>query len=270
MDRQSQPVGPVRVEFLSGDARVQGRFFPATSAEPLTTLLLVPGFPGTPDDVLDLGKLLAAQGVNVLMFNPQGLHGSEGAFSHANTLEDIGAALCWLGRPESQERFQVDAETLVLGGYSDGGGLALAYAATHSRVRRVISIAGNDLAEFIREFQRNEQFANVIRQELLAARAPNGPARFEDLEADLQELGDHQNVYGSRENAAKLADRSILLIGGWEDVGATIDQYLLPLYRALKSAGAEDVTFLVYHDDHGFGTVRAQMASDIRDWLVQD
>lgn len=35
------------------------------------------------------------------------------------------------------------------------------------------------------------------------------------------------------------------------------------------SAGAADVTFLVYHDDHGFGSVRVKMASDIRDWLLR-
>lgn len=268
MPRQSRAVKPVCVGFRSGGARVQGRFFPATCAEPLTTLLLVPGFPGNPDDVLGLGRLLAGQGVNVLMFNPRGLHGSEGAFSHANTIEDIGAALRWLERPESQKRFQVDATTLTLGGYSHGGGMALAYAASDPSVNGVISIAGTDHGEFIREFQRNEQFAEMIRKQLLDTRVPNGPARFDDLEAGLQELADHQDVYGLRENAANLADRSILLIGGWEDVQITVDQFLLPLYRALKEADAADVTFLVYHDDHDFGTVRVQVASDIRDWLV--
>jgi hypothetical protein len=77
-------------------------------------------------------------------------------------------------------------------------------------------------------------------------------------------------VYGLRENAAKLADRSILLIGGWEDVEVTIDQYLLPLYRALRGAGAAKVTFLVYHTDHDFSNVRQRLASDIAGWLLRD
>jgi hypothetical protein len=47
-------------------------------------------------DVLGLGDLLARQGINVVMFNPRGMHASEGTFSFAHTVEDIGAALRWV------------------------------------------------------------------------------------------------------------------------------------------------------------------------------
>jgi pimeloyl-ACP methyl ester carboxylesterase len=260
---------PVSVEFISEGACVRGRFFAAVGMAPATTLLLVPGWPGNPNDVLGLGALLAEQGINVCMFNPRGLHQSEGISSFANTLQDIGAALLWLRQADVQKRFGVDTTRLVLGGYSYGGGMAMAYAARDSSVRRVISIAGNDHGEFIREFQRNAAFAELIRSMLLSTRGPEGPARF-DMEATLRELAEHQDVYGLRENAAKLADRSILLVGGWEDVEATIDQYLLPLYRALRGASAAEVTFLVYHTDHDFSNVRQRLASDIAGWLLRD
>lgn len=145
----------------------------------------------------------------------------------------------------------------------------MAYAARDLSVRRVISIAGNDHGEFARELERNAAFAESIRRYLWSTRAPEGPARF-DMDAGLKELVDHQDVYGLRENAANLADRSILLIGGWEDEQVTIDQYLLPLYRALRGAGAAKVTFLVYHTDHGFSNVRQQLASDIAGWLLRE
>lgn len=44
---------------------------------------------------------------------------------------------------------------------------------------------------------------------------------------------------------------------------------MLPLYRDLQEAGADDVTFLVYHDNHGFARVRERIANDIRNWLLQ-
>lgn len=72
----------------------------------------------------------------------------------------------------------------------------------------------------------------------------------------LQELADGQELFGLVENAAALADRSIVIFGGWEDVNVTIDDSLLPLYRALRAAGARDVTFRTYHTDHGFRNVR--------------
>jgi pimeloyl-ACP methyl ester carboxylesterase len=262
-------VEPVSVEFISEGACVRGRFFAAVGTTPATTLLLVPGWPGNPNDVLGLGALLAEQGINVCTFNPRGLHQSEGISSHANTLQDIGAALQWLRQADVQRRFEVDTTRLVLGGHSYGGGMAMAYAARDTSVRRVISIAGNDFGEFARELQRSAAFAEGFRRMLRSTREPEGPARF-DMEAGLKELVDRQDVYGLRENAANLADRSILLIGGWEDEQITIDQLLLPLYRALRGAGAAKVTFLVYHTDHDFSNVRPRLASDIAGWLLLD
>jgi pimeloyl-ACP methyl ester carboxylesterase len=264
---QGQKVRPVPVEFLSEGARVHGWFFVAEGA-PACTLVLVPGWPGNPRDVLGLGAALSGQGINVVMFNPPGMYQSEGTASFRTTLESIGAALRWLQQPDVQERFRVDTAAIAVGGHSYGGGMAMVYAAGDPRVRRVISIAGNDFGEFIREFQQNPAFASQTRAMLLSTRAPEGPIRF-DMEADVKELAEHQDLYGLRENAARLADRSILLIGGWEDAQVTVDQYLLPLYRTLKRANASDVTFLVYHDDHGFSNVRGRLASDIRDWLLR-
>jgi hypothetical protein len=98
--------------------------------------------------------------------------------------------------------------------------------------------------------------------------AEGQPIRF-DVEATLRELTDGQAIYGLRENASEFADRSILMLGGWEDVNTTVDDYLLPLYRALRSSGASDVTFTVFHTDHGFGNVRPELHARIREWLVR-
>lgn len=259
---------PAAVQFVSDGAVVRGRFFAAGGGAPAPTLVLVPGWPGNRDDVVGLGALLAPAGINVLMFNPRGFHDSEGTMSFPNVLEDIGAALRWVQGADARQRFRIDTTRLALGGHSFGGGMALAYAAADSSVRRVVSVAGSDHAELVREFQRNPEYARALRALLSSTRAPAGPVRFE-MDADLRELAEHQDIYGLRENAAKLADRSILLIGGWEDTQVSIEAILLPLYRALKGAGAGDVTFLVYHGKHNFTAERQRVASGIRDWLVR-
>jgi pimeloyl-ACP methyl ester carboxylesterase len=260
---------PVAVDFLSEGARLRGRFYAAEGNEEPFTLLYVPGWPANPEDFLGLGPRLSCHGINMMEFYPRGLHSSEGTASFANCLQDIRAALRYLGQADLQRQFNVDATRVVLGGYSYGGGMAMAYAAQDASVRRVISIAGNDHGEFARELQRNAPFAEGIRGWLASTRAPEGPARF-DLEASLKELVDNPGIYGLRENASKLADRSILIVGGWEDQGPTVDQYLLPLYRALRGVGAEKVTFIVYHTDHSFSNVPQRMAVDVAEWILRE
>ena len=222
---------PVPIEFLNEGVCVRGRFFAAEGTHEPTTFLFVPGWPADPDDFLGLGPLLSQRGINMVQFAPRGLNPSDGILTHAGTLQDIRSAMQWLRQADVHKRFKVDPASLVLGGYSYGGGMALAYAARDPAVRRVISIAGMDHGELAREMQRNASFAEEIRAWLASTRAPEGPARF-DLEAGLQELFDHPDVFGLRENAANLADRSLLLIGGWGDNGVTMDQHLLPFSRA--------------------------------------
>jgi len=257
---------PVRVAIDSDGYAMRGRFFPSGTGPAHATLLLIPGYPGNPDDVLGMGARLSGKGINVVMVNPRGTHGSGGTFTFAGSLRDIGAAYRWLWTSDVIDRFDIDTANVFLGGYSWGGGMSLAYAATDPRAQRLVSIAGNDHGEFIREYQMNESFAKAINEMLLSTQAPEGPVRF-DLEAALTELAEGQEVYGLRENAPRLSDRSILLIGGWSDTGVRVDKVLLPFYRALEEHGAKDVTFLVYHDDHGFARVRDKLAADIAEWI---
>ena len=260
---------PVPIEFISEGSRVYGRFFTTIGTDVPSTLLFVPGWPANPEDFLGLGPLLSQLGINMMEFYPRGLRQSEGVYTHSGALTDIGLAIRWLRQPDVQKQLKVDPDRLVLAGYSNGGGLAMAYALQDPSVQRLISIAGNDFGEFARQMQGNSDFAEGIRAWLQSTRLPDGPARF-DPEAGLQELMDHPEIFGLRENAVKLAGRSILLFGGWEDQGPTIDQYQLPLYRALKSAGAEKVTFIVYHTDHSFKNVYQRLATDIAEWLHRE
>ena len=262
-----QQTGPVEIEFLSHAARVHGRAFLAPGAGLKPTLLMVPGWPGNPNDVVGLGEALPSLGINMIMFNPRGMHASEGSFGFENTVADIGAALEWLARDEVRQRFGIDPGRITLGGYSFGGGMVMVYAAKDQQVRRLISISGADVGETVAALLGDPEKAKSFR-ELLSAPGKS-PVRIAGFDATLNELRRTGNVYALRETAPAVADRSILLVGGWEDGTVTVEQTVLPYYRALKKAGAQDVRFLVYHADHRFGSVSQRLASDIRDWLVR-
>jgi pimeloyl-ACP methyl ester carboxylesterase len=264
-------IQPISTHFLSQGAQICASFYPAEQAENPPTLLFVPGWPADPEDFLGLGLRLSHKGINHFEFCPRGHQESEGFYTHSGALQDIGAALAWLHQPQVAKKYHVDTEKLALGGFSNGGGLAMAYAASDTSVRYVVSCACNDFGQFGRDVSQHRMVARNVRMEavldyLWSTQAPLGPARF-DPQACLEELIDHPEVFGLRENAARLADRSILMFGGWEDEGPNIENYQLPLYRTLKAAGAKDVTFIVYHTTHNFSNVRQRLASDIARWI---
>lgn len=262
---------PVAIEFISEGYKLCGRFFTAVGMDEPKTLLFIPGWPADPEDFLGLGPRLSQQGINVMEMTPRGHQASEGIYTHSNALQDIRAAMQWLRQPDIQAHFNVEMNKFILAGYSNGGGLAMAYAASDPQVRNVISCAANDFGQFGREVIQHRAVAKSASMEgilswLWSTQAPQGSARF-NPEASLQELIDHPDIFGLRENAVNLADRSILMFGGWEDEGPTIENYQLPLYRALKAAGADKVTFIVYHTTHNFSNVRERLATDIVDWI---
>jgi pimeloyl-ACP methyl ester carboxylesterase len=223
------------------------------------SVVLVPGWGGGPSDQLGIGAALSRRGVDVAVLSPRGWHNSSGTASFSRALDDIGAAVGWARKSLG--------ESVVLGGHSWGGGMSLAFAARDPSVRRVFSISGTDHGLFIRQCQSDRDYAAAIRETLEASAAPSGSIRF-DVQDTLGELAAGQAIYGLQENAGALSDRSILLVGGWEDSSVTVDGTLLPLYRALRRAGADDVSFRVYHADHSFSTVRATLHEEILTWLM--
>ena len=257
---------PISISFDSEGYVLKGRFYPAKGKGPFATILLLQGFPGSEGDLLGLGERISASGMNAFTFNYRGTHKSEGRFSLENTIGDIQAALGYLNTAGTIREFNIDTSNIVLCGYSYGGGMALTFAASHSEITRIISVAGTDHGEFAREYLHNESMAEVINDAFDKLKAPEGPVRFEGHVA-LQELIKHADLYDLRLGAPKLADREILLIGGWDDVNITIENHLLPLYRALRNEGAQNVEFIVYQTNHSLENVREKLAEDIIEWL---
>ncbi len=263
----AQSAGTITMDIPSGEATVRGRFFPAQAETPLATLLIVPGWGGDSLDASGMGAVLSARGVNVLLINFRGVQQSTGRFSYANALDDLGAGLTWLRAPENQVRFQIDPDRLVLGGNSFGGGVAMVYAARDSTVHRIISIVGADHGVTARRIRGDTRYAAALLEVLARDQAPNGSVRFEP-EVAVQDLLDRENENSLVDLAPRLADRAVLLIGGWDDPIALIERDLLPVYRALTAHEGADATILAYPDGHGLRSHRERVADDIIDWLT--
>ncbi len=181
---------PISISFNSDGYVLKGKFYPAEGKGPFPTVLLLQGFPGNEKDVLGLGQKVSSSGINAFAFNFRGTHKSEGEFGLESTIDDIQAALDCLHKEEIVRKFKIDTSNIILCGYSFGGGMALTFAANHPEIRRIISIAGTDHGEFVREYLRNESMAEIINDMFGKWKAPEGPVRFEGHVA-LQKLIDN-------------------------------------------------------------------------------
>ena len=209
---------------------------------------------------------MAQHSIHTMTFDFRGTLESEGIVTLQNAQEDIQAAITYLQREDVIREYKIDRRRLILGGISFGGGMALTYAANHPQIKRIFSLAGDDYGEFAREYKRNPEYAAMIDGLFEALRTSSETVRFADYDM-IKDLTQNPEPYDLRLNAAALADRDILLIGGWDDSNVTIDHKILPFYRALQEAGAQDVQIVAFQDDHSFEKSGEEIAALIIRWL---
>jgi len=186
-------------------------------------------------------------------------------------MSQVHAVYEFIHRSENIAKFKIDTTNIYLGGYSYGGGMAITYAANHPEISAVFSIAGGDHGEILREYLRNPEFAKMLDNMFERLKAPTGPVRFAEgaLPKEIAEKGlaKLEPTLYLRKCAPLLAQKDILLIGGWDDNLGSIENNVLPLYRALKKANAQDVKILAFQDNHAFGDVRTELANVIIEWI---
>lgn len=266
----AQETIPADITIDNNGILLQGKFYKSDTPGYLPTVILLQGSPGNTRDVLGLGSRISQHSINAMTFNYSGTHQSEGKSTFQNSLGDISAALSFLHSPGNIEKFKIDTGLIILAGYSYGGGMAMTYAIKHPAIKRLISIAGNDWGQWFDDYLRNPELKKTTDQNIKKAietgilRFEPGAAPWETGDAGADKLD--RDLYVIK-NASRLADRTMLIIGGWDDTGPTMERYILPLYRALKEAKAQNVQITGFQDDHTFGKTRAELALVITDWI---
>lgn len=268
---QSQTASPADISIDRNGVVLKGKFHTAEGTGFLPTVLLLQGFPGNETDVLGIGKILSQSGINALTFNYSGTFQSQGKSSIPNSEMDIMSAFTFLYNPDNISRFKIDTSFIVLGGYSYGGGMAMTYAIKHSEIKSVFTISGTDWGAYYEEYLRNPEMKKTIDVSMTKLATSSSQIRIEK-EAMPDEITKDgiirlDSAYFLQKNVLRLARKDILIVCGWDDTMATIDQYILPLYRALKKAKAENVQIAALQDGHYFSKTREELAQTILKWV---
>jgi dipeptidyl aminopeptidase/acylaminoacyl peptidase len=270
---QSQTPTPADITIDRNGVLLKGKFHTAEGTGFLPTVLLLQGFPGNETDVIGIGKLLSQSGINALTFNYSGTFQSQGKTRFDFTMMDIKAAYGFLHNPEHIKRFMIDTSFIILGGWSYGGGMAMTYAIEHPEIKSVFTIAGVDWGEYYEEYIRNPEFKKTTDDNMAKLAALSGQVRFETgaMPDEITKDGIIRldSAYFLKKSAPRLAHKDILIVCGWDDPQATIDQYILPLYRALKKEKAENVQITALQDGHFFSKTREELAQIIIKWVMK-
>ena len=257
---------------ISKDAiLLKGKFYLADGQGNFPTVLLLHGFPGNESDVLGIGVRLAQSKINALTFNYSGTYKSEGKISWDNMQSDIHAALKFLKQTTNINLYNIDTSKIYLGGWCSGGGMALTYAAYHPDIKVVFSIAPSDQTEFMKLYLSNPDIKKNTDKSFGDITYPKGHLRFDQgaTPMEVAETGINQinPIYDLKKCAPLLATKDILLIGGWDDRQTTMEVFILPLYRALQSAGSKSIRLMAFQDDHYFQKSRSELANEVINWI---
>ena len=253
------------VSFSSGGSKLNGLVYIANGPGPHPTVVLLHGYPGNERN-LDLAQAMRRAGNNVLYFDYRGTWGSGGKFSIAHALEDVAEALRLVRDSKWAVAYRSDPNRVALVGHSFGGFLGAITTAEDTAVPCFAFLAGADLGALGLLARNNDQVSAQLEASIGADMdADGGPVNGDALRF-VDELVDQAEAYDLPSRAPALATRPLLLVAGERDEILPKADHHDRLLSALRAAGAERLTELVFDDDHSFSANRIALARQLVDW----
>lgn len=262
---------PIDITIDHDGVILKGKFYLAEGTGNFTTVILLQGFPGNEIDVLGIGNKLSEFGFNALTFNYSGTYKSQGKYNFENTQKDIKAVFEFIHQSENIHQYKIDTTHIYLGGYSYGGGMAFTYAANHPEIKEIFSIGGNDHGVFMEEYNRNPEMKKMIDKMFNDLKTQPEKVRFAPggTPEEIAEMNiiESNPTYHLLNSASLLAQKDILLIGGWDDHNVSFEHIILPLYRSLKNEKVKSVRIAAVQDNHAFQNSEVEIAQTIIKWI---
>lgn len=261
---------PLNIDLISNGHILKAKVYPAIKGTLSPAIILLHGFPGNNNSPIGLAERLQKSGITVLVFNYQGSFDSEGLFSFDNCQNDIGAALSFLTQAGNIERFNIDTSRTVICGYSLGGAMALTAATHNPEIKNIITIAGgNDQAIYLNKMALYPAYRVGFERKIVSSFTPRGPIKGDSMYIHhyFDTIIPEVDRYDLLKNAEKLKELKVLFLAGWQDNEIPMEEYIIPIYRKLKSQNPEKVYIKAFDTDHTFGNVKDILTNSIVEWV---
>lgn len=226
------------------------------------------GYPGNADSPYGLAERLSKSGINILVFNYEGSFNSEGTFSWENCMMDIGAALSLLRQEKNIQQFSIDTSKIIVCGCSQGAALALSAAVHNTELRNIIAVAGgNDLSIYLQKMNRDPVFRSAFEKRVVTSGKSNIRGDSAYIHDYFSQVMPNYEYFDLIKNAEKLKNKEIFFITGWLDTTITMEEFIIPSYRKLKTLYPKSVSIKALEIDHNFTNARNELANTIIEWV---
>jgi pimeloyl-ACP methyl ester carboxylesterase len=251
--------------FESGGSNLNALMYLADGPGPHPTVILLHGYPGNERN-LDLAQEMRRAGTNVLFFNYRGTWGSGGSFSVSHALEDVSEVLNLVRDREWASKLRSDPDRVALVGHSLGGFLGAITTANDRDVSCFAFLAGANLGAAGMQVKSNDNVRTALEGMFGSAMNADGGPINGDAIGIVDELSAEADAYNVASWAPALASRPLLLVAGLRDESLRKSDHHDRVIAALRDAGAERLTELVFNDDHSFSATRIELARGLVDW----
>lgn len=267
-DAPNDPKNPASmqpVSFTSKGCKLFGTFFFASGEGPHPTILLLHGFPGNEVN-FDIAHAVRRMGFNVMVFHYRGCWGSEGEYLWSHLVEDVDSAIQFLQSKAAGEKYNVDADKIILIGHSMGGFAAVYNSINYDEIHNIASIAGFNsglFGEFIEGNNELIQFSADTMEPAMEFVKCNSAVTL------LNEMITNKKEWNLLNHLDTLKKKRWLIIAAKHDTIAPLDIHHKPLVGALKMAGANNFQEHILETGHSFSDNRIRLTKIICEWLSQ-
>jgi len=256
------------IAILSHGARLNGLIYRAAGEGAHPVALFLHGFPGNEKN-LDLAQAVRRAGWDAVYFDYRGSWGSGGAFSLANSLDDVSSVLAWIRAPANASRYRLDASRIAIVGHSFGGWLALLGARREPPQVCVAAMAAWNVGWTARHLDDSGLRDDEVSEFRDATDPLGGPLRTTS-DALLKELTSAAAAWDYLSDAGSLKGRALLLVAATRDTPDEDPAMHARLERGVRDAGGTLVKSMTLEDDHVFSASRLRLAELLVEWLNGD